>query len=192
MKTELDRSKASFKLDLLETANADPMVTPADFKVLAAYVAVMSWPSCRAWLATSLAMAMTSLSDRQFEKSRARLLGRNAETRAYLTPIRQGGKIATYMLINPWRDEARAHIDAMLGYHREVARQKKARKRASVSPKNVRGQDEACPRKIFGPVPEKNSDNTPLLNPPTKKEGRGETPLGSNVVPLDGRRRRAS
>ena len=68
MKAELDRSKASFKLDLVETANADPALNPADLKVLAAYVAVMAWPSCKAWLAAAQAMAMTGLSDRQFDR----------------------------------------------------------------------------------------------------------------------------
>lgn len=188
MKKELDKSKASFKLDLIETANADPMVSPADLKVLAAYVAVMSWPSCKTWLATTLAMAMTGLSDRQFEKSRARLLGKNDAGRSYLVAARQSGKVAAYLLINPWRDEARAHVETMLGYHREVARQKKAKKRAASSPKNVRGQNTPCPRKIFGPVPEICSDNTPLEIPP-KIIGREETDLGSNVVPFNSPRK---
>lgn len=192
MKKELDKSKASFKLDLIETANADPMVRPADFKVLAAYVALMKWPSCKTWLSTTLAMSMTGLSDRQFEKSRARLLGRNDERRAYLIPIMQVGKVAAYMLINPWRDEARAHVDAKLAYHREVARQKKANQRASMSPNSVRGQERGCPRTLFGSVPELCSDNTPLVITPRKKGGREEGSQGSNVVPIDIKRRSAS
>jgi hypothetical protein len=192
MNRGLDTSKASFKLDLIETANADPMVTPADFKVLSAYAALMKWPSCKSWLATTMAMAMTGLSDRQFEKSKARLLGKNEERRAYLTPIMHGGKVATFMLINPWRDEARVRVDAMLAYHREVARQKKATIRASLSPNTIRGQEVACPRTQFGSVPELSSVNTPLLITPKEKKVRGEDARGSNVVPFNIERRSAS
>lgn len=187
MKAELDRSKASFKLDLLETANADPALNPADLKVLAAYIAVMAWPSCKAWLATAQAMARTGLSDRQFEKSRVRLLGKNPAGRAYLVVARQSRSVSTYVLINPWRDEAIAHVEAMHVYHKEVARQKKARQRAALSPKNVQGQKPPCPRTLFGPVPENNSDNNPLLNPP-RIIGRQETDLGSKVLPFNPRK----
>lgn len=194
MKKEIDRSKASFKLDLLETANADPMVKPADLKVLSAYVAVMAWPSCKAWLATSQAMAMTGLSDRQFEMSRRRLLGENPAKRAYLVAVHHNRKVSTYALINPWRDDAIAHVAAMHGYFKEVARQKKARQReaaslknsrgheANMSPKNLRGQEPACPRTFFGSVPENSSDNTPLMITPSKKGVREENSPGSNVV----------
>lgn len=190
MKRELDKSKASFKLDLLETANADPMIRPADFKVLAAYIAMMKWPSCKSWLSTTLAMTMTGLSDRQFEKSRARLLGGNDEKRKYLIPILQVGKVAAYMLINPWRDEARLHMEAKLAYLREAARQKKAAQRASMSPKILRGQKGGCPRTLFGPVPELCSDNTPLMITPRKKERHGEVEQASEVVCLEEHRRR--
>lgn len=188
MKQELDRSKASFKLDLMETANADPMVSPADFKVLSAYVAVMAWPSCKAWLATAQAMAMTGLSDRQFEKSRVRLLGKNPAGRAYLVVARRSRSVSTYVLINPWRDEARAHVEAMHAYHKEVARQKKARQRAALSLKNVRGQKPPCPRTEFGRVPENNSDNTPLVITPSIMD-RDDADLGANVVPFNNPRK---
>lgn len=189
MKKELEKSKASFKLDLIETANADPMVSPADLKVLAAYVAVLAWPSCKAWLATSQAIAMTGLSDRQFEKSRSRLLGKNPAGRAYLVAVRHSRKVSTYVLINPWRDEAMAHVEAMHGYYKEVARQKKARQRASASPKNVQGQLPPRPRTEFGPVPENNSDNTPLMIPPREEGSVKDNPHGSNVVPFNNPRK---
>lgn len=133
MKKELDKSKASFKLDLIETANADPVVTASDLKLLAAYVSVLEWPSCKTWLVESLATAKTGLSHGQYWKSRARLLGKNEEKRAYLIAIRQCRKVATYKLVNPWRDEALELIDAKLAYHREVERQRKAAKRAATS-----------------------------------------------------------
>ncbi|RUM95174.1 hypothetical protein EET67_24810 [Pseudaminobacter arsenicus] len=197
MKKELDRSKASFKLDLIETANADPMVSAADLKLLAAYVAVMAWPSCKSWLVEPLGRAMTGLSHGQFWKSRARLLGDNEEKRAYLIAVRQGGKVSTYKLINPFRDEARALVEAKLEYHREVERQRKATKRTSSSVQNLEGhesdlslhkmegQNDACPSKKWGPVPPENGGNTPSVIPPSKKGVREEASLGSNVVPFN-------
>jgi hypothetical protein len=195
VKTELDKSKASFKLDLMETANADPMVSPADFKVLCAYAAVIEWPSCRTWLSSSLAQAMTGLSDRQFRESRKRLLGKNDERRAYLFPARQDGKVAKYRLVNPWRDEAKALVDAKLAYHREVERQRKAASRAGLSRQNLQGQEAelsrqnvpgqkgGCPGRICRSVPAEFAAYTPLGITP-RIIGRDETDLGSNVVPF--------
>lgn len=197
MKKELDRSKASFKLDLIETANADPMLTPADFKLLAAYVAVMAWPSHRTWLTASLAMAKTGLSHGQYWKSRGRLLGENSEKRAYLIAVRSGGKVATYKLINPWRDEAIQHVDAMTAYHREAERQKKAGKRASSTIQNMEGQDidlslhrmegqkAPCPSRICSSVPPENSSYYPSVITPSKNGVRDEVSLSSNVVPFN-------
>lgn len=190
MKKELDKSKASYKLDLIETANVDPIMRPADFKLLAAYVAVMDWPSCHAELALTLAMAKTGLSDRQIEKSRARLLGRNDEGRAYLCPVRRTSNSAKYMLINPWRDEARERTLAMLKYHQEVEKQKKAKKRASASPNSVRGQNRPVPEFCSVVSPNSVRVSTPLSTP-RKKGVREEGSLASNVVPIDITRRTA-
>lgn len=196
MKKELEKSKASYKLDLIETANADPMLSPADFKLLAAYVAVMAWPSHKTWLAASLAMAKTGLSHGQFWKSRARLLGDNAEKRAYLIAVRSGGKVATYKLINPWRDEAIEHIDAMTAYYREIERQKKAGQRASsiqnmegqegdLSLHRMEGQKRPCPSKICSSVPPENSSYYPSVITPSKNGVRDDGSLSSNVVPFN-------
>ncbi|ESX32874.1 hypothetical protein NKH47_17850 [Mesorhizobium sp. M1060] len=187
MKEELDRSKASFKLDLIETANIDPTLTPADFKVLAAYVAVMAWPSCKTWLASTRAQALTGLGDRQFRISRGRLLGKNDAGRAYLTPAKSGGKVSTYRLINPWRDEARQHADAMTSYHKEVERQKKATKRADLSLQNLPGQNPVCPGKICRSVPAKSAAYSPSMITP-REEGAVDNEHGSNVVPFNKRR----
>lgn len=187
MKRELDKSKASYKLDLIETANADPIITAADMKLLAAYVAVMAWPSCKTWLVEALGRAMTGLSHGQFWKSRARLLGDNEEKRAYLIAVRQGGKVRTYKLINPWRDEARELVAAKLAYHREVDRQRQAAKRPAPSLQNLEGQKDGCPSKIWSPVPPENGGNTPLLTPP-KIIGRDEPDIGSNVLPFNPRK----
>lgn len=191
MKKDLDRSKASFKLDLLETANADPTVSPADFKVLAAYASVLEWPSCRTWLAASLARAMTGLSERQFRTSRGRLLGKNDAKRAYLTPARRGGKVAAYKLVNPWRDEALEHVAAMTGYHKEVERQKKAIIRADLSRQNLQGQEPTCPGKICRSVPAEFAAYTPSVIPPKKKGGHIEQPKAGTVVLLSDHRRKA-
>ncbi|TGT36202.1 hypothetical protein [Mesorhizobium sp. M8A.F.Ca.ET.165.01.1.1] len=187
MKEELDRSKASFKLDLIETANIDPTLTPADFKVLAAYVAVMAWPSCKTWLASTRAQALTGLGDRQFRTSRARLLGKNDAGRAYLTPAKAGGKVSTYRLINPWRDDARLHADARTSHLKEIERQKKAAKRADLSLQNLPGQNSACPGKICRSVPAKSAAYSPSMITP-REEGAGEDNAGSNVLPFNKRK----
>ncbi|RUW26335.1 MULTISPECIES: hypothetical protein [unclassified Mesorhizobium] len=187
MKVELDRSKASFKLDLIETANIDPMLTPADFKVLAAYVAVMAWPSCKTWLASTRAQALTGLGDRQFRNSRAVLLGKNEAKRAYLVPARSGGKVSTYKLVNPWRDEARQHVEAMTAYHKEIERQKKAKKRADLSLQNLPGQEDACPGKICRSVPAKSAGYSPSMITPREEEA-GDEKHGSNVIQFNTRR----
>lgn len=204
MKKELDRSKGSFKLDLIETANADPVLSPADFKLLAAYVAVMAWPSCRTWLATPLALAMTGLSERQFRNSRLVLRGKNEAGRAYLTPAKQNGKVTAYRLGNPWRDGALTHVEAMTAYHREVARQKKAGQRATLSRQNLQGQEvdlslqnlpghkPGCPCKICRSVPAEFAAYSPSMITPRKKEVREKVSHGSNVVPIDIKRRSAS
>ncbi len=190
MKKDLDRSKASFKLDLIETANADPVVSPADFKLLSAYVAVMAWPSCKAWLVEPLGRAKTGLSHGQFWKSRNRLLGDNEEKRAYLIAVRHGGKVSTYKLINPWRDEARTLIDAMIDHHREVARQRKESKSATLSLQNLEGQEaglsvqkmegqnNAVPPKKWSHVPPKNGAYYPSVITPRKKGSRSRYRAG--------------
>jgi len=196
MKKDLDRSKASFKLDLIETANADPILSGSDLKLLVAYASVVKWPSCRTWLAASLAQAMTGLSERQFRSSRACLLGQNDAKRAYLLPAIRSGEVASYRLVNPWRDEARQHVEAMTAYHKEVERQKKAAQRSALSRQNLQGrepnlsrqnlpgQNTPCPGKICRSVPAKFAAYTPKVITP-KNMGRDETDLGSNVVPLN-------
>lgn len=184
MKKDLDTKKASFKLDLIETANVDPVIRPADFKLLAAYVAVLEWPSSQCELAMTLAMAKTGLSDRQIEKSRARLLGRNEEGRAYLCPVRRTSNSARYMLVNPWRDEARERTIAMLRYHQDAERQKKSKKRASMSPNFVRGQNGPVPEFCSVMSPNSVRVSTPISTP-TRKGVRGEVSLNSNVVPFN-------
>jgi hypothetical protein len=181
MKKELDKSKASFKLDLIETANADPILSGSDLKLLVAYASVMKWPSCRTWLAASLAQAMTGLSERQFRSSRACLLGKNDFKRAYLLPATRSGEVAAYRLINPWRDEARQYVEAMTAYHREVERQKKAAQRSALSRQNLPGQNTPCPGKICRSVPAKFAAYTPKVITP-KNIGREETDLGTNVL----------
>ncbi|MEQ1955990.1 hypothetical protein [Mesorhizobium sp. CN2-181] len=201
MKAELDRSKASFKLDLIETANADPMLSPADFKLLVAYVSVMEWPSCRTWLASTLAQAMTGLSERQFRSSRACLRGQNDAGRAYLSTARQSGKIVAYRLANPWRDQARAHVPAMVGYHKEVERQKKAatRNRASrqnlpghepdLSRQNLQGQNDDGPGKICRSVPAQFAAYSPSMITPKKKDARHDENGAFSLVTNDNKRK---
>jgi hypothetical protein len=194
MKREFDKSKASFKLDLIETANADPMVTAADLKLLAAFISVMEWPTCKTWLSTTLARAKTGLSERQYWTSRARLSGKNDAKRPYMIPARMGGKVAAFKLINPWREEAIEHVGVMTDYYRERERQRKEKSRSkkSVSQKgnsslqSVQGHKPGCPCKICSPVPAEFADKYPSVSTP-KIIGREETDLGSNVLPFNPR-----
>jgi len=185
MKKELDSSKASYKLDLIETANVDPIIKPADFKLLAAYVAVMEWPSCQCELAMTLAMAKTGLSGRQIELSKRRLLGKNEEGRAYLSPVRRRSNLSRYMLVNPWRDEARERTIAMLGYHQAVERQRKAKKRALLSPQNSSGDKMGLSPENSSVMSPENSSGKYPYEYPNKDKGREENSPGSNVVPFN-------
>lgn len=189
MKRELDKTKASYKLDLIETANVDPVIKPADFKLLAAYVAVMEWPSCHAELAMTLAMAKTGLSDRQIELSKKRLLGKNEEGRAYLSPVRRRSNLARYMLVNPWRDDARDLTIAMLGHHQEVERQRKAKKRGLLSPQKSSGDKMSLSPENSSVMSPENSSGKYPYEYPKEEKGRGETDLGSNVVPFNNPRK---
>ncbi|KQZ25832.1 hypothetical protein ASD50_20630 [Mesorhizobium sp. Root552] len=196
MKRELDRSKASFKLDLMETANADPMVTGADLKLLSAFVSVMEWPSCRAWLSPVLARAKTGLSERQYWTSRARLAGDNKAKRPYLIPAKGGQAVASFKLINPWREEAIEHVIAMTAYHKESERQRKAkaRKKKSASKsedlslQSVQGHEPGCPCRICSSVPAEFADKYPSCSTP-KIMGRDGADLGVNVVPFNNPRK---
>jgi hypothetical protein len=196
MTKDHDRSKASFKLDLIKTANADPSLKPADFKLLVAYAEVMEWPSGRTWLATSLALALTGLSERQFRTSRDRLRGQDGGRR-YLDVARRGGRIAAYRLINPWLDDAKAHIEAMVEYHKGVERSRKAMSRmkkpasqsSDLSRQILPGQNPDCPGRICRPVPAEFAAYNPTRITPRKKGGREESPLGPNVVPFISKRK---
>jgi len=192
VKKELESSKASFKLDIIETANADPMVSPADLKVLVAFISVMEWPSCKAWLASTLGQAKTGLSDRQFRESRDRLSGKNDAKRAYLLAARKARRVSTFVLVNPWRDEALDHIEAMLGHKREVERQRKATKRAALSRQNVPGQNGPVPAEFAGLSRQNLPPSTPYGEPQEKRVDREEDHLGGNVVPFNAISRRSA
>ncbi len=186
--SDADKTKASFKLDLIETAAADPVIGASDLRLLIAYASVIEWPSGRTWLAWSLASAKTGLSERQFRQSRDGLRGNNEAKRAYLRPARRGGEVVAYTLVNPWMDESRAHVQAMLKYHRAVAAEKKANQRLKMSRQNLQGQEEACPGKICRSVPAKSAAYYPSVVPQEDENGR-EDISGSNVLPFN---RRAS
>lgn len=126
-------SKASFKLDLIETVNADPALEASDLKLMSAYAAVMQWPKREAWLSISRARAMTGLSERQISNSRARLSGENRAKRTYLTPVRRQGGTPVFRVENPWREDSRQHVAIQTEYFREAMRERQAARRRHVS-----------------------------------------------------------
>ncbi|ESZ17550.1 hypothetical protein NKI32_19850 [Mesorhizobium sp. M0761] len=195
MKKELDTSKASFKLDLIETANADPVMTAADLKLLAAYMSVMEWPSGKAWLSITLGCAKTGLSERQYWTSRTRLAGKNEAKRPYMIAAGGSGTVDAFKLINPWRDEAIEHVAAMTAFHRERLRQQKAKSRlkkitsqtSDVSLQPLQGHNPGCHCKICSPVTATIADKYPSDSTP-RKEGAGKNNPGSNVLPFGKRK----
>lgn len=192
MKAEIDRSKASFKLDLIETANADPEIKSSDLRLLIAYVSVIEWPSAKAWLSMTLARAKTGLSERQFWTSRARLLGGNDAKRAYLKPVRGSAKVGSFTIINPWRQEALDHIKVMTGHYIETEKHRKAvsRNKQSVSRNDnlslqkLQGHKPHCPCKFCSPVPAEIAGKYPSISTPRKNEVREEGNQSPNVVLL--------
>jgi hypothetical protein len=177
VKEKLDSSKASFKLDLIETANADPVLNAYDLKLLAAFVSVMEWPSCRAWLSEPLGRAKTNLSQREFWRSRRRLLGANEAARAYLKAVRSTGRVTKFKLVNPWRDDAREHVTAMTSLHQEVDRNRKATsrtKQAAAQSSNLslsigQGQNRARPCPMDHSVPVHWGSKYPSDSSPRKR-----------------------
>lgn len=124
-----DRSKASFKLDLIETVNADPALEASDLKLIAAYAAVVDWPSRQSWLSTSRARAMTGLSERQVSNSRARLAGGNVAGRVYLSELRRDGLTTVYRVDNPWLEDHRQHVAIMTEHFRGQQKERQAERR---------------------------------------------------------------
>jgi hypothetical protein len=121
-----DASKASFKLDLIETVNADPKVKqPSDLKLLAAYCSVMGWPKRRAWLSTSRARAMTGLAESQVSTSRKRL-----QEQGYLKEDGTERGTKAFILENPRRDDIRQHIAITTEHLRDKQAERQATRRA--------------------------------------------------------------
>jgi hypothetical protein len=121
-----DKSKASFKLDLIETVNADPKVKqPSDLKLLAAYCSVMGWPKRRAWLSTSRARAMTGLAESQVSTSRKRL-----QEQGYLKEDGTERGTKAFILENPRRDDIRQHIAILTEHLRDKQAERQATRRA--------------------------------------------------------------
>jgi len=153
-------SKASFKLNLIETVNADPVMKASDVKLIAAYAAVLQWPEREAWLSTSRARAMTGLSDRQVRASRARLAGKNSAKRTYLHMLRKHGSTSIFRVDNPWWEDSRQYVAVTLDYYRGLERAKK-----SLSRQNLQGRKRCCPGRKFGDVPANNAANIPTIPP---------------------------
>ena len=120
-----DRSKAGFKFDLFETVNADPRAKPADLAMIVAYAGKMSWPKRTAWLSTAHARALTGLSERQVNISRARL-----RKIGYLTEPGMKGTARLFTIANPNRDRMRDHVTETTAFHRERTKDRQAARRA--------------------------------------------------------------
>jgi hypothetical protein len=178
---DADRNKASFKLDLIETVNADPLMKASDLKLIVAYSAMMQWPKREAWLSTSRARAMTGLSERQVISSRNRLTGGNDLKRKYLTELRRLGQSTVFRIENPWREDSRQHVAIETERHRErqAERQADRRRHARAVSANIADTEEAMshspsecdvPANIAGNIPSYTPQNIALKEGPPPKD----------------------
>lgn len=70
-----NKSNAFFKLSLLETVGADPLLKPIDHSLTGAYLRFMKWPSRHAYLSNMKARILTGMqSEPTITSSRARLV----------------------------------------------------------------------------------------------------------------------
>ena len=163
-----DARKASFKLDLIETANADPVLEASDLKLIAAYASVMTWPKREAWLSGSRARAMTGLSERQVSKSRARLVGKNVAKHAYLHEVRRNGLTTVFRIDNPFREKILIHISQKTEYLRERQRDRQVERRRvqrAVLANSARTKEDLSQSPRDCDVPEMDAGNIPSPTP---------------------------
>ncbi|UVC12842.1 hypothetical protein [Mesorhizobium onobrychidis] len=176
-------SKASFKLDMIETVNADPQMQPSDLAVVAAHLCVMSWPERRAWLSTSKARAMTGLSERQIVNSRARIA-----KRGYLVQDGLYGTTKIFRLENDRLEDMRQHVVITTEYLKEIQkdRQTERRRLARVVHANSAETENAC-HAAQGDcdVPANSAGNIPSL-PPQDIALKEEEPFREGAVPSNG------
>ncbi|MCO6386219.1 hypothetical protein [Aliihoeflea sp. 40Bstr573] len=176
-------SKASFKLDLIETVNADPMMEPSDLKLIAAYAALMQWPKREAWLSTSRARAMTGLSERAVTDSRRRLSGKNEMNRVYLKPVRKSGLTQVFRIENPWREDCRQHVAIRTEHFRESQAERQAeRRRLKRVSAAVADTDHALSQSLGEcDVPATSAGNIPADTPQDMAPKKDNTVLDLNV-----------
>jgi hypothetical protein len=138
--SDADRSKASFKLDLIETVNADPKMQASDLKLVVAHLSVMSWPKRTAWLSISRARAMTGLSERQIINSRKRV-----RERGYLSVPPSDPDARVFTLENPRRDDMRQHVAILMDHlkNQQAERQAERRRHAKAVTANSADTEEA-------------------------------------------------
>lgn len=174
-----DASKASFKLNLIETVDADPLMQPSDLKLLCAYLAKLNWPNRRTWLSISHARARTNLSERQVIASRARLC-----ERGYLIEVGTEGSTKIFRAENPRHQDMMQHIAIMTAHYRDAQKQRQAeRRRLQKSvPANNAGTEEAMSHSPSAcDVPANNAGNIPSLTPQEESLKKGNPNKVSSV-----------
>ena len=117
-------SKASFKLDMIETVNADPQMQPSDLALVAAHLCVMKWPKRTAWLSISQARARTGLSERQIINSRARII-----QRGYFKRPKSDTTGRIFTMENPRREAMRMHVDEAASHLKVIQAERQAERR---------------------------------------------------------------
>lgn len=187
---EKDTAKGAFKLDLIETVNADPMMQPSDLAVIVAHLSFLEWPDRSGWLSTSMARAKTGLSERQIILSRRRLADRG-----YMIEVGRKGVTKVFRFENPRSQDMRDHVEILTGVLRESQKDRQTERRRLarvVSAKNAETEMALSHSPGECDVSAKNAGNSPELNPSgiALKEGQpssfvGELPLRVSAGPQE-------
>jgi hypothetical protein len=178
------KSKASFKLSLIETVAADPKLQPSDLSLIVAYLAFLTWPARTAYLTTTAARARTGLSERQISTSRDRLLGRD-----YLVDTETKKRASqVFRIENPRADEIIDHIAYTVEFLKEqmAARQADRRRRDRVVPAEIAETEEPMSHASSEcDVPAAIAGNNPSYTPQDKAM-KEEEPIKVSSAPSNG------
>lgn len=176
------KSLTSWKLDLLETVNADPMTTPTDLAIVEAYLHFVRAKSRTAYLSALSLRVRTGIASAETVTARRKVLVKLG----YFVPNgRTKTGIEVYQIVNARQNIVLDHVTIASEKLREMdAERKKAfrekrRIAGDVPPKSVGTRSANVPPKseiTNGACPTKNPQDVPPIIEDKHLEG---TPIGS-------------
>jgi hypothetical protein len=126
---------ATWKFQLLETVNADPMTDPYCVAVLLAYLHFCGSEARTAWMSETELMVRTGVQPRTLRRAKARLLKLK-----YLVPVRTNQKgIVVYLIDNPRYELVTDHVVIA----RETMKEREAAKKEQERRRRRRFQGES-------------------------------------------------